>query len=174
MRQSGRIGLAAVLALTLWTVDAVAQEGKSVAAARDLAAALDAGSLDSIAAQDPAAPDAYVAALYFKGGQILVVAARYSQPSLLATLIAKKDYRNVYMDLTSASIADSKIFVQDMLADGLRAKSDDSCEAGGKTITFNGDFKKQKITEDEYSKAYASAESRYAQLLVALTAQAKK
>src|SRR5207237_4059780 len=47
-----------------------AQDSKSAPLARQLAAALDAGKLDSIAAADPSAPDAFVAALSFPGLQI--------------------------------------------------------------------------------------------------------
>ena len=62
---------------------ASAQESKSAPLAKQLAAALDAAKLDSIAAKDPAAPDVFVAALYFPGMQLLVVSGKYSVPQLL-------------------------------------------------------------------------------------------
>jgi hypothetical protein len=64
--------LVALVALSLAPA-ASAQESKSAALAKQLAAALDAGKLDSIAAKDPDAPDVFVAALYFPGIQLLVV-----------------------------------------------------------------------------------------------------
>ncbi|HEY3384480.1 MAG TPA: hypothetical protein VGK32_22195 [Vicinamibacterales bacterium] len=64
-------------------------------------------------------------------------------------------------------------------ADGLRAKKDegrfDTCDIGVKALVFDGDWKKQKIaSEDEYLKAFADADQRYAKMLTALIAQAKK
>src|SRR3954447_14343327 len=76
-----------------------AQESKSAPLAKQLAAALDAAKLDSIAAADPDAPDAFAAALYFPGMQFLVVSGKYSVPQLLATRLTKKEYRDVYLDL---------------------------------------------------------------------------
>ena len=66
---------------------------------------LDQAKLDAIAAKDPAANDAFVAALYFPGSQLLVVGARYQVPMLLNERIAKKEYREVYTDLNSACVA---------------------------------------------------------------------
>ena len=62
---------------------AQAQEPKSAALAKQLAAALDSGKLDSIAAKDPSAPDIFIGALYFPGVQLLVVSAKYTVPALL-------------------------------------------------------------------------------------------
>ena len=156
-----------------------AQESKSAALARQLAAALDAGKLDSIAAKDPAAPDAFVAALYFPGAQLLVISGKYSVPQLLTDRVDRKEYRDVYLDLNGASIADSKMFVEDPGADGLKPKREDNqafdqCEIAGKRTMFNGDWKAQKMSEDDYLKAYSAADVRYSEILAALLAQAKK
>lgn len=158
---------------------ASAQEGKSVALAKQLAAALDAAKLDSIAAKDPAAPDMFVAALYFPNAQLLVVAAKYTAPQLLDARLSKKEYRDTYIDLNSASVPESKIFVQDAGADGLKAKREenqafDSYEAAGKPMMFDGDWKRQKLSEQDYMKAYTAADDRYAAMLAALLAQMKK
>ena len=75
--------LAAVLTVALSTA-AQAQEPKSAALAKQLAAALDAAKLDCIAAKDPSAPDVFIGALYFPGVQLLVVSAKYTVPALLA------------------------------------------------------------------------------------------
>jgi hypothetical protein len=153
--------------------------GKSVALAKQLTAALDAAKLDSIAAKDPAAPDIFVAALYFPGAQLLVVSAKYVAPQLLETRIAKKEYRDTYIDLSSASVPESKIFVQDGGADGIRAKREenqafDIYEAGGKSTIFDGDWKKQKLSEQDYMKVFTAADDRYSAMLTALIAQLKK
>jgi hypothetical protein len=172
------VALAVVVALSL-PASVSAQESKSGPLAKQLAAALDAVKLDSIAARDPSAPDVFVAALYFPGMQLLVVSAKYSAPQLLNDRVGKKEFRDAYIDLNSASIPESKIFVEDGGADGLKAKREenqafDSFEAGGKRTMFDGDWKKQKLSEQEYMKAFAAADDRYAQMLAALLAQLKK
>ena len=158
---------------------ASAQDSKSAPLAKQLAAALDEGKLDSIAAKDPSAPDAFVAALYFPGLQLLVISGKYSVPQLLTERVGRKEYRDVYLDLNGASIADTKVFIEDPGADGLRAKREDNqafdqCEIAGKRTMFNGDWKTQKMSEQDYMKAYSAADDRYSQILTALLAQAKK
>lgn len=170
--------LAAILVLSLTPVVA-AQEGKSGALAKQLGAALDAAKLDAVAAKDPTAADTFVAALYFSGAQLLVVSAKYSAPQLLDARLGKKEYRDVYLDLSSASIPESKVFVQDAGADGIKAKSQegqafDIVETNGKPTNFDGDWKKQKLSEQEYMKAFTAADDRYSQMLTALLAQLKK
>jgi hypothetical protein len=152
------------------------QDSKSVAAAKELAQALDAAKLDAIAAPDPANPGTFVAAMYIPGAQLLVVSAKYSAPTLITEKIAKKEYRDVYMDLQAASIAGTRIFVQDMMADGLVAKPDgpgDVYEDGTKATTFDGAWKKAKLTEDEYMKAFGDADEKYTKILSLLIAHAK-
>jgi len=41
-------------------------------------------------------------------------------------------------------------------------------------VSFDGDWKKAKISEADYNKAFADADDRYAKLLSMLLAQAKK
>ena len=156
-----------------------AQDSKSAPLAKQLAAALDAGKLDSIAAKDPNAPDVFFAALYFPGVQLLVVSGKYSVPQLLTERVSKKEYRDVYLDLNGASVAESKVFIEDPGADGLKAKREensafDQCEVGGKRTMFDGDWKKQKMSEQDYLKSFSSADDRYTEILTALLAQIKK
>ena len=155
------------------------QDSKSSAAAKELGEALGKLKLDSIAAADPSDPNTFVAALYFPGAQLLVVSAKYSAPVLLTAKLTKKDYRDIYIDLSSASIPASKIFIMDQGANGLVRDPGndpaDSWEQGAKSTTFDGDWKKAKMaSEQEYNKTFADADARYAQLLALLTAEAKK
>ncbi len=157
---------------------AAAQESKSAPVAKELIQALEAAKLENIAAPDPADPGAFIAALYIPGTQLLVVSAKYSAPSLLTDRITAKDYMGVYVDLQSASVRGTKVFVQDAGADGLRPKPDgdqaaDAFENGDKSISFEGDAKKAKMAEADYTKAFADADERYAKMLSALTAQIK-
>jgi hypothetical protein len=156
-----------------------AQESKSAPLAKQLAAALDAGKLDSVAAKDPGAPDVFCAALYFPGAQLLVVSAKYSVPQLLSDRLMKKEYRDTYLDLNGAAMPDSKVFIQDGAADGLKVKSADNqapdiYEASGKQTIFDGDSKRQKMSDQDYQKAFSAADERYSQILTALLAQVKK
>lgn len=169
-------GAAALCAAAL-SVGAAGQDSKSAPVAKELVQTLDAAKLDGIAAADPSIPGAFVAALYIPGTQLLVVSAQYSAPPLLVAMITAKDYRGVYVDLQSASVRGTKVFVQDQGADGLSARAGDqpadSWDEKDKTVAFDGDWKKAKITEADYTKAYTDADDRYAKMLAALLAQAK-
>lgn len=154
---------------------AFAQTSKSAPLAQELAKLLEAAKLDSIAAQG-SEPDRFFAALYFPG-QLLVVSAKYLVPALLVEKLQQKSYRDIYMDLQGASIPDTKLFVQDIGADGLKAKGDsvpDSYERGTTRRAFDGEWRKQKIaSEAEYLKDYAAADGEYAEILTALIGKAK-
>lgn len=171
------LALAAILALTA-SPSATFQDSKSGAAARELGQELDRLKLDAIAAADPDDPGTFVAALYFPGATLLVVSARYAAPTLLVDKVAKKEYRDVYIDLNSASIAGTKIFVMDQAADGLVARPGDNAadtwEQGTTTTAFDGDWRQAKQTEEEYARAFQQADERYARILALLRDQARK
>ena len=169
--------LAAGFALSV-AASAVAQESKSAALAKQVVSALNAAKLDSVAAKAPSAPDAFVAALSFPG-QLLVVSASYAAPSLMDDRIAKKDYREIYIDLNSASKPQTKVFIQDGGADGLKAdrsgdQAFDAYEAAGKRTAFDGDWKKQHLSKEDYLKTFGDADERYSVMLTALLAEIKK
>jgi hypothetical protein len=169
---------AVVCVAALRTPVASAQDSKSAALAKQLVQALDAAKLDSMAATDSATPGAFVAVLYIPGTQLLVVSAKYAAPPLLTDKITKKDYRDVYVDLQSASVRGSKVFVTDQGADGLVAKpgdnAADSWDEGDKSVNFDGDWKKAKIAETDYTKTFNDADVKYAAMLSTLLAEAKK
>lgn len=170
--------LSGILTLAL-AAPAFAQASKSATLAAQLAAALSAAKLDSIAAKDPSSPDAFVGALYFPGVQLLVVGAKYAVPPLLVEKLNQKAYREVYIDLNSASVAGSKVFIEDLGADGLKADRGDTpaydtFEAMGKRTVFDGDWKKQNLSKEDYTKAFEDADERYSEILSALLAQLKK
>ncbi len=178
MKAMTRACLCAVLTVAFASA-ALAQEPKSAALAKELAAALDAAQLDSIAAKDPSHADTFVGALYFKGMQLLVVSAKYSAPLILTDRIAKKEYREVYLDLNGAGMPETKVFIEDLGTDGLKPDHEnntpfDAHEGGGKRTAFDGDWRKQNLSEEEYQKKYAAADEQYTQMLMALLAQVKK
>jgi hypothetical protein len=162
-------------AAVLASAAGASQDSKSADSAKQLVQALDTAKLDSIAVADPSAPGTFIAAIYIPETQLLVVSAKYSAPSLLVDKIKLGDFRGVYMDLQAAASAGSKIFVQDMGPDGLISKSDngDSWEEAGKTTMFDGEWKKAKLSEADYTKAFASADERYSRMLSLLATQAK-
>ena len=169
----------AVLALAAISTTALAQESKSATLVKELSAALDAAKLDSIATKDPAKPDIFFGALYFPGTQLLVVSAQYAAPLHMNETLGKKDYREAYLDLSSASVPGSKVFIEDLGANGLVAKPADNepfdtYEVAGKRIAFDGDWKKQQLSEEDYMKAFSAADEQYSQVLAALIAQVKK
>jgi uncharacterized cupredoxin-like copper-binding protein len=169
-----------LLMLVVMSSAAAAQEPKSAALAKDLTQALDAAKLTAIAAKDPSDPDSFVAAMYFSGSQLLVVAAKYIPAVLLNEKLGKKDYQEVYIDLNSASVANTRTFIEDLGADGLTpdhedGKGFDSVERAGKRTSFDDHWRKeQKLPEEQYARLFADADALYARLLQALIAQAKR
>jgi hypothetical protein len=156
-----------------------AQESTSPALAKELVAALDASKTDTIAAKDPTSPGTYVAALYIPGVELLVVAAKYAVPAVLDARLAKKEYKEIYGDLSGASVAGTKVFVEDLGANGLSARRSenqpfDSFESNGTRTAFDGDWDKQKLSREDYQRVFSAAEAKYTQMLRVLIAQIKK
>jgi hypothetical protein len=167
---------AAALVLLAAPVLAVAQESRSSQLAIELAKMLDALKLDAVAAKIDG--DQYVGALYFPGSQLLVVKARYIVPERMDAQLQGKNYRDVYIDLNSASIKDTKVLIADLGANGLqlgrRNQPYDTVDSGGKSFAFDGDWGKAKISEQEYAKTFQTSDAEYTQMLEALVAQLKK
>src|SRR5829696_9272490 len=108
--------LAAALT-TVFTVGAAAQEPKSAAPAKELAQLLASRKLESIAARMPDSREEFVGALTFPG-QLMVVWAKTTAPSVVNEKLIKKEYREVYIDLNGASVIESRHFVTDLGSDG--------------------------------------------------------
>lgn len=170
--------LSAAFVLLLAPALGFAQDSQSRSSqlAVELAKLLDTMKLDAIAAKIEG--DQYVGALYFPGSQLLVVRARYIVPERMDAQLQGRNYRDVYIDLNSASIKDSKILIADLGANGLqlgrRNQPYDTVDTGGKSIAFDGDWGKAKISEQEYTKAFETNDAEYTLMLQALVAQLKK
>ena len=157
---------------------ALAQQSKSATLAAELAKLLDARKQDAIAARG-AAPDEYVGALYFPGSQLLVVGAKYTGGERMTLLLGARQYRDIYIDLNSASVPETKLFVSDLGADGLHFDREnnqpwDTVDMAGKSYAFDGDWGRAKISRDEYTKAYETTDDQYAKMLERLVAELKK
>jgi hypothetical protein len=164
---------------TVFAVAAHAQEPKSAAPAKELAQLLASKKLESIAARMPDSREEFVGALAFPG-QLMVVWAKTTAPSVVNEKLMRKDYREVYIDLNAASVVESRHFVTDLGPDGLRAKPEqkqgaaDSHDAGAKSMRFDGSWREDKMSEAEYMKAHAEADAAYAKAVQALIDEIKK
>jgi len=80
--------------------------------------------------------------------------------------------------LNASGVPGSKVFVEDLGANGLLAKPGDNpmdlYEESGKRFRFDGEWGRQKMSEQEYMKGFAKADERYSEMLTALIAQLKK
>jgi hypothetical protein len=173
-----RYALAVVTAVLL-SVPAVAggQDSKSADLAKQLRELLDQKKMDSFAAADAQTPGVFVAVLYYPGTELLVVSARHFDPPSLAGKFAQKNYQEIYADLNAGAVAGSKLLVMDTFADGLVAKpangtAPDSVD-GTTAMTFDGNWKKAKQTEEEYMKLFQTADNAYAHALQILIAKLK-
>jgi hypothetical protein len=173
------IGL--VTALGLAGVTLVAQVPAPVSSAsqqkaKELAAALAQRKLEYFAVSDPTSSGRYVAVLHVPGVQLLVVSAAYERITDMDYRFYQKDYQNAYLDLRSGLLSTARVIVEDTGSDGLVAvpgknPARDTFTSGTEHYTFDGDFadpkkkNQKKISQDDYMKAFAGADERYAKLL---------
>ncbi len=134
------------------------QSRSSDSLVEELKQLMDDQELGAIAAQDPSKENHFVAALYFSGVQVLAVSAPYSAPLIMSGMLDNGDYRNAYIDLSSASDPEARFFVDDFGADGLQAGSAtegprDSVNRGGQLVAL------------DVSDLYAQADQDYAEIL---------
>jgi hypothetical protein len=158
---------------------AFAQEPKSAGPAKELAQLLASRKLESIAARMPDSREEFVGALAFPG-QLMVVWAKSAAPAFVNEKLIRKEYREVYIDLNSASILESRHFVTDLGPDGLKARPDqrsgpaDTHDSGAKTMRFDGSWREDKMSETDYLKAHSEADAAYAKAVQALIDELKK
>ena len=136
-----------------------AQDSKSAALAKELTALLQERKLDSVAARHPGSADQFVAALYFPG-QLIVVLARTTAPAVVNEKLVRREFRDVYIDLNSASIPESRVMITDGGADGLRATREpnqpfDTHDAGGKSVRFDGNWREDRMSEKDYMTVFS-------------------
>jgi hypothetical protein len=176
---SRSVALALLLVLLGLSPTTGAEDSRSAPLAQQLTSLLDARKLESIATRTADGSDVFVAALYFPGAQLLVISAKYAAPALLNEKILQGNYRDCYIDLNVASDPASKLFVEDLGADGLHASRGedqpfDTYTKGSAAFPFDGDWKKRKLTETAYMQAFTEADGSYARMLESLIAQLKK
>jgi hypothetical protein len=167
------------LVLLALAAPAWAQEPVSAAPAKELMQLLSERKIDSIAARMPDSTEEFVGALTFPG-QLMVVWAKSSAPAYVNEKLIKGQYREVYVDLNSASITETRHFVTDLGPDGLRHRPAqrqgpaDTHDLGTRSMRFDGNWREDKMSEDDYMKAHAAADAAYAKAVQALIAELKK
>lgn len=184
--RSRLVVLAAAAAVMLSSAHAGAQDAtsKSAAPTKELVALLE-GRVDSgmafLAARLPDGPADYVGALYLPSvPQLLVVIAHFEPAVLMDERLAKRDYREAYTDLNSASKVGTRIFFEDLKCDGFLPRREGSdpfdmyTEANGRRVQFDGDADKQKMSSQEYAATFAKADDLYTKAVQALLVEAKK
>ena len=141
----------------------------SAARAGDLVSLMQKKSLQAFAAPLPGQPDQFAAAMAFPEVQLLVVTARYPAPALLTAQLARQRYNDVYSELQSGTSKDTRIFFQDLGADGLGGQGgvDVMYERGVQTL-FDGDWKRARLSKEAYETRLAAADKRYSDVLDAL------
>ena len=147
-----------------------AQESQSAPLASELSEVMTAGQLDAIAVKDGSDEGRYIAALAFPG-QLLVVSAQYEVPLYVDEKIENRQFRDVYIDLNTASIDGTKVLVTDVGANGLLANDAgvDMYDDGSGILRLDG----TGTAGVDYSTAVADADREYARLLRALIDQAR-
>jgi hypothetical protein len=168
----------AVLMLCPDLARAQAPVSKSAPLAGELVKLLNTMKLDAVAG-NRGADNEFVAAMYFPGSQLVVVNAKTTVPDRMKYLILEKSYKDLYVELNGAVDQASKTFVSDLGANGLLFKREknqpfDSVDAVGKTTAFDGDWRKAKLSEQEYTKIYVAHDEAYSQMLQALIDTLKK
>ena len=157
-----------------------AQESRSAPQAAELARLLAAGHIQHIAARDPDEAGRYVVAMYAPGPSLMVLSAQYPVPAAFDLVLAQRQFANAYADLNGAGVANSKLFVHDVGANGLFAQPRENgafdivYERVVKPTIFDGDWKAQGLREEDYQSTYRAVDAKYARMLSLLLAELKK
>jgi len=172
--------VAFAVALALAALASAEPPSQSAAPAATVKALLDQFNLDTIAARDPDEPGRYIAAMYIKDSQLLVVSAPYKVPAALDRLIAAGNYMEAYLNLQAVADHRGHYFIVDSLADGLKRipevdqPFDSTTIDGSVSVTFDGKWIGQKLTEVGYNQMFEKDDVRYARMLTVLASELRK
>jgi hypothetical protein len=158
---------------------AVAEESRTGALAKELISLLDAAKKDCAAARVIGSSDEFVAIMYFPGAQLFAIQSKYAAPPLLNERIVQRNFKEVYLDLNGATDPAGRVVIEDLQANGLKVKNaaneaSDYFARGTARFPFDGQWKKRKLTQDEYMKTFSDADAVYAKMLEAVIAEFKK
>lgn len=149
----------------------------SAGATAELVKLLTERKLDSAAGR--LGKDEFVGAMYFPGSQIVVLSAKTSVPDRMTYLLLQKSYKDLYVELNGAVDRQSRVFVSDLGANGLKFRREkneapDTVEAAGGVMTLDGEWRKAKISEAEYTKQYQAHDQRYRLMVEAMITALKE
>jgi hypothetical protein len=168
--------LIVTLGLAFSGAASAAEPSRSAEPARRVTKLLDARGLQAFAAEDPKAPGRFVAALYFPGAQLLAISATYSAPALLRNHLAAADYRQVYVDLSTAGDRTGRLFVEDFGVPGLQATPekgkpfDITWRDVTKRLHYDAAATAQKLSDSDYHSRFEADDAAYAEMLEILAA----
>jgi hypothetical protein len=172
--------VAFVVAIALAALASAEAPSQSAAPAAAVKALLEQLNLDTIATRDPEEPGRYIAAMYIKDSQLLVVSAPYKVPAVLDRLMAAGNYMEVYLNLQAVADHRGHYFIVDSLADGLKRipevdqPFDSTTVDGAVSVTFDGKWAGQKLTETGYNQMFEKDDARYARMLTILANELRK
>ena len=173
--------VAFIVAFALAAISSAAdQPSQSAAPAASVKSLLEQLKMDTIAARDPDEPGRYIAAMYIKDSQLLVVSAPYKVPAALDRLIAAGNYMEAYLNLQAVADHRGHYFIVDSLADGLKRipevdqPFDSTTIDGNVSVTFDGKWAGQKLTEAGYNQMFEKDDARYARMLTILANELKR
>jgi hypothetical protein len=147
----------------------------SESVARELTATMEKRMMDSIAAADPADPGRLVAALLLSG-QLLVVSGHHAADAFMNDRLVRKQFRDIYITLSSSSIPETRFFVQDLGADGVHsagAPVDVVYLRVVEQLIFDGHPEKRKMNKRVYEEKFEQVDERYSQFLKLLLEAAR-
>jgi hypothetical protein len=177
---SRRFAALLVAAAVLCPLRVDAQESKTVTLARELVALLEGAKTDCAAARLSGSTDEFVAIMYFPGAQLLAIESKYAAPQLLNERLIQRNFKEVYLDLNAATDPAGRMVIEDLQANGLKVKnapnepSDYYAKGAATRFQFDGLWKKRKLSEDEYMKAYQEADALYTRMLESVIAEFKR
>jgi hypothetical protein len=154
------------------------QPAATTALVKELTDLLQAQKLDTVAAKLDG--DTFAAALYIPGNELLALSAKYTAPAFLNEKILGRQFKDAYADLSTTQAPETKVLIEDVKADGIRAQpakgeaADVITRGAGAPFLLDGKWKDRKIAEDVYAKTFQDAETSYRKILEALIAELKK
>jgi hypothetical protein len=172
--------VAFAVAFALAALASAEQPSQSAAPAASVKALLEQLNMETFAARDPEEAGRYIAAMYIKDSQLLVVSAPYKVPAVLDRLIASGNYMEAYLNLQAVADHKGHYFIVDSLADGLKRVPevdqpfDSSTIDGAVSVTFDGKWTGQKLTEAGYNQMFEKDDARYARMLTILANELRK
>jgi hypothetical protein len=167
-----RASFALLLALSVAPgIEGGAAAVDSAGMATQLTTLLDARGATAFAAEHPGMPGRFVATLYFPASQMLTISAVYPAPDLLRQRIRDGAHRQVYVDLSTSAEQAGRLFVEDLGAPGLRQEREENRpfditlrDRTHRTL-YDGDWKAQQLSADEYRSRFAADAAEYTEML---------